>query len=97
MFKVIYRKRAENQIENIVEWYFGKNVGTAVKFINELDYLIDLLSINPYFATKYLDVKCVPFKKFPYLIFYRIDEKKMVVRIISVIHTSRNPSKVYPK
>lgn len=97
MFKVIIKKRAENQIENITNWYFQNQKGIELKFLNEFDQIIEMLSINPFFETKIHDIKGIPLKKFPYIVFFRINELENTVRIISVIHTSRNPENSYPK
>lgn len=97
MFKVVFKKRAENQVETIASWYHERQARLGNQFLDEIDFASDFLTVNPFFSIKYLDVRSYLLNDFPYLLFYRIDEQKMIVRIIAVIHTSRNPLKSYPK
>lgn len=33
----------------------------------------------------------MPIEKFPYMVHFTVDEKNGIVKILAVIHTSRNP------
>lgn len=48
-----------------------------------------------YFQFYFLDFRAVPMKKFPFLVFYTLNEDKKLVIIKAVFHTSQSPDK-YP-
>lgn len=43
------------------------------------------------FQLRYKTLRMVPVEKFPFLVFYQIDEDKKLVAVAGVLHTSRNP------
>ncbi len=97
MFKIIYKKTAQKHLEKIANWYFQQQNGLEKRFLDEVDDVSDVLSINPFFVVRYMDVRTYVMKNFPYIIFFRIDEKTNTVKVLSVLHTARNPNKKYPK
>lgn len=93
MFKVIFQKRAQKQLTKEAEWYFLKSEALEERFLNQIDDAVDILSINPFFAARYHNIRAYVLKDFPYIIFFHVDEKKLLVKIISIVHTSRKPTK----
>ena len=49
------------------------------------------LSYNPYFQTRYENVRCLPLAKFPYLIHYIVEEQSRRIVVVGLICTHRNP------
>jgi mRNA-degrading endonuclease RelE of RelBE toxin-antitoxin system len=43
------------------------------------------------YNVRYTNVRCMLIRKFPYLVHFTIDDKKGIVEIFAVIHTSRSP------
>ncbi len=79
-------------IEEAKDYYdtIGTDVGTM--FISQLQSSLLAIKRNPLFASiRYEDIRCAQVKKFPYLVHYHIDEKKLVVRILAVYSTHREP------
>jgi len=52
-------------------------------------HLNSLENSATHFAVRYDDVRCMPVKKFPYMIHYRIHNKTVMVE--AVLNTHRNP------
>lgn len=90
-YKIKIDRRALKDIQDIIEYYESKSIGLGVKFENELDIFIDTLSRNPLFQIRYEKVRCLPLRKFPFMIHYTVDESKCTVFIHAVFHTSRSP------
>lgn len=95
-FKVIISKTAQREIENVFEYYNEINASLPIKFYTALNACYTHLESNPYFQKKYKDFRAFPLKKFPFLIFFHIDEEKKTIKVLSCFHTAKNIKK-YPK
>lgn len=89
-YTIILYYDAEQDIIEIVKWYDLKSVELSNRFISQLDEAINKISVLPYaFSYLYDDVRKIKLRKFPYLIFYKIND--LIVHVYGVIHTKRNP------
>ncbi|MGN7809377.1 type II toxin-antitoxin system RelE/ParE family toxin [Flavobacterium johnsoniae] len=95
IFNVVIEPRALVDIQNAIDYYESKQSGLGEYFYKVIDEHLDTLSKNPFFEIRYKDYRGLPTKKFPFIIFYFIDEKLKTVYILSVFNTSMNPAK-YP-
>jgi mRNA-degrading endonuclease RelE of RelBE toxin-antitoxin system len=95
-YKIVIEPRAFIDIQDAVDYYDSKKIGLGEYFYQTLEEHFEILLKNPYFQVRYKDYHGLPIKKFPYIIFYFIDDKRKIVFIISVFNTSLNPEK-YPK
>lgn len=96
VFKVIVSKRAQEEIENAIAYYSEVNKSLALKFYNAVEANYKKLETNPYFQNRHKEFRAIPLKKFPFLMFYHVNEDKNIVKILSCFHTSRNTEK-YPE
>lgn len=94
-YKIIVSPRAQIEIEDIADYYAQISFSVLNKFYAELENAYSFLKISPYFQTRYKSFKAVPIRKFPYLIFFTIDEKAKIVKVLSCFNTSRSTTK-YP-
>ncbi|TPG43831.1 type II toxin-antitoxin system RelE/ParE family toxin [Flavobacterium pectinovorum] len=88
--------RALPDIQDAIDYYESKQIGLGDYFYQVIDEHIDTLTLNPFFQVKYKDYHGIPTKKFPFIIFYFINEKLKTIYILSVFNTSLDPAK-YPK
>jgi hypothetical protein len=95
-YKIVIEPRAIIDIQAAVDYYDFKQIGLGEYFYTTLEEHIDVLKINPLFQVRYKDYHGLPIKKFPFIIFYFVDEEKKIVYIISIFNTFLNPNK-YPK
>ena len=95
-FKIIISPRAQFEIETITDYYSEISRNVLIHFNERLTETYNYLKINPYFEKRYKNFRAVPIKKFPYLLFFTIDEDKKIIKILSCFHTSTSPKK-YPK
>lgn len=91
MYTVYIDKRAVDDIRCAIDYYESKVLGLGEKFEIEVDEYINSLELNPFFEIRYNDVRCLPLKKFPYMIHFRIDKVINKVFIDAVLHTSLDP------
>ncbi|MHC0445553.1 type II toxin-antitoxin system RelE/ParE family toxin [Flavobacterium sp. 3-218] len=96
IFEVVIEPRAILDIQDAIDYYESKQKDLGDHFFQVVNEHIELLTKNPYFQIRYKDYHGLPIKKFPFIIFYFIDEELKTVNILSVFNTSMSPSK-YPK
>jgi len=47
---------------------------------------------NPYFQVRYEDIRCLPLKKYPYMIHFVVEEVRERVVVLGIICTHRDPA-----
>lgn len=94
-YKIVISPEAEKEIDHTFEYYaeFSKSAGKSFK--KQLLDSYKKLRLNPFYERRYLNVRVLPFPKYPYIILFRIDELKKTVYILSVFCTHQDPEK-YP-
>lgn len=75
-FHILFEPEALRDVQEGIEWYESVQEGLGVSFYEELSQSIDYLRENPYFRMRYDQVRCLPLKKFPFMIHFTVDEKK---------------------
>ncbi|MEN4762557.1 MULTISPECIES: type II toxin-antitoxin system RelE/ParE family toxin [unclassified Chryseobacterium] len=95
VFNFKFLSIAEDNIEEATEYYANISMKVLKNFNTQLDLSINRIVSNPYFQKKYRDIRAFPLKKFPYIIFYEINEEEKMIYILSVFCTHQNPEK-YP-
>jgi len=91
-FAIKIDQDAIRDIEEAIIWYESQQKGLSKQFLVLLEEHIDRLRSNPYFQIKYSDVRCLPIKKFPFMIHYTLEENTQSVIIRAVFNTHINPS-----
>ena len=92
-YKVKINTRAQKEIENAIDFYHQYSENAPKNFIFVLKEAYDILEINPFFAVCYKNVRSLKLNKFPYSLYFVINEKKSTVRVLSCFHNKRNPYK----
>ena len=86
----VIRPEAEDDLADARRWYEGRRDGLGDEFIEQVDVAFDRIQRMPLVpAPKYQDVRRVLLKRFPYAVFYHVDDDQITV--IAVYHTSRDP------
>lgn len=93
VYKIIVSPRAQNEICKAIDFYAKHSVDAPNNFIVHLQKGYSILAINTFFRIYYKEVRALKLRKFPYSLFYTIDENKSCVRILSCFHNKRNPKK----
>ena len=87
--------KAHQEIFEGWKWYEEQQPGLGDRFEEEVFNKIDLIAANPlHYPTKKGNHEATT-DKFPFLIIYRVSEKRKSIVIISIFHTSRHPKKKY--
>lgn len=95
-YKVIVSPIALKNIEEAVEYYILKATKkVALDFLNDYKSIYKALQVNPFYQLHDNNYRFLPFKKFPYIAFFIVDEISKTVFLNAIFHTSQNPEK-YP-
>jgi plasmid stabilization system protein ParE len=85
--------RAIHDIQEAINYYDNQQVGLGRKFERELNKYFLALEKNPFFRVRYDCVRCLPIRKFPYMVHFTVVEDEHLVIVRAVFHTSRDIQK----
>jgi plasmid stabilization system protein ParE len=93
-YKIIVSPIALQNIEDALEYYLD-NVSKKVAndFLKDFRKTYKTIQKNPFFQFHDSKYRFLPFDKFPYIVFFIVDESAKKVFINAVFHTSQNPEK----
>ena len=92
----ILSSRAQREITEAWNWYEDRQPGLGDRFLKEVRARIEKIEQTPErYPTRFRSYKETPVPVFPFLIIYRINKRKKLIRIVSVFHTSLDPKKKY--
>ncbi len=89
----IVSPRAQQEIEDAIDYYSLNSSNAPSDFIESLKETYWILSLNPYFRVCYSTIRTIPLSKFPYSLFYVINQKEHKVKILSCFHTKLHPKR----
>jgi toxin ParE1/3/4 len=92
-YKLIVSPRAQKEIENAIDYYLLGNTEAPKKFITLLQSTYAILTENPFFSIRYKKVRALKIKKFPFSLYFEINELNNTVRILACFHNKQNPNK----
>ena len=96
-YKIRVSPIAQSHIEDAFYYYKNKtSLTVATNFKNSLAQVYKILSINPFFEIRAQNYRAIPLKKFPYIIFFEVDQAHKEVKVIAIFNTNRNTVK-YPR
>jgi plasmid stabilization system protein ParE len=93
VYKISVSPRAQVEISKAIDFYFLNSVDAPKNFIFQLAKAYEILTISPFFRMHYKNVRALKLKKFPYSLYYTINENQKSVRVLSCFHNKRNPKK----
>ena len=87
---VRFHPAAQQDADEAAAWYAERSVRAAVRFLDELDRLIDLIAVSPErFPIFDADLRRAMFRRFPFYVVFRADDANVVV--FAVAHGKRRP------
>ncbi|MCD4790241.1 MAG: type II toxin-antitoxin system RelE/ParE family toxin [Bacteroidales bacterium] len=89
-FEIELSNEAENDFGNAFSFYSLESTKIANSFFQQIDYGLTTISENPfYFQKAHKDIRRFVVRKFPFVIYYFVQDKN--IKVVSIFHTSRNP------
>ena len=96
-YKISNTVRAESELESAINYYQEvANDRVAENFINEFVRILDFIETLPFQRRYKGDLRGIPRKKYPYIVFYIVDEIEREIIIKGVFNTYQDVSK-YPE
>lgn len=92
-YKIIVSPRAQREIENAIDYYSMYSVDIPKIFILFLEYTYTTLAKSPFFKIRYKDIRAFKIKKFPYSLYFIVNEKNCTVKVLSCFHHKMDPNK----
>jgi toxin ParE1/3/4 len=87
---VVVRPESQADLRETREWYEHQQPGLGDAFLDRVDDTIVRIQKMPrMYATVFRDVRRVKIRRFPYLIYYRLQQSR--IEVIAVLHGSRDP------
>ena len=90
-FALNVQPAARKDIQESIRWYNRQQKGLGRRFHAEVREKFEFLRVNPFFQNRYETVRCLPLKKFPFMVHYSVLEEKQLVIVHAVFHTSLDP------
>ncbi len=91
MYKLKIRTLAQQDVQEIINYYDIINQNITNRFLEKLYLDIEIIKSNPFlFSKKHKEIRNCYLRKFPFNIYYQINDKN--IDILAVLHTSRNPN-----
>jgi mRNA-degrading endonuclease RelE of RelBE toxin-antitoxin system len=66
--------KAQEEIQKAFEYYVQISVSVLTNFDNQLEEVYQNLEKNPFYQVRYKHLRAIPFKSFPYLVFFDVDQ-----------------------
>jgi toxin ParE1/3/4 len=92
-YKIIVSPKAQKEIENAIDYYALYSSNAPKSFIYLLKDAYATLETNPFFSLRYKNIRSLKINKFPYSLYFTINEIQNTVRVLSCFHNKRNPNK----
>ncbi|MDP1726180.1 MAG: type II toxin-antitoxin system RelE/ParE family toxin [Bacteroidota bacterium] len=90
IYEIIISPLADAELYESALWYNEQKEHLGIEFIEEVEIALNLLKSNPFLcAVVHADFRMALMKRFPFEIFYSIDDNRILIH--HIFHSSRNP------
>lgn len=89
-FTIRIEPETGEDIQEGIDWYNEQQTGLGKEFHTAVKVHFNKLQTNPFYQIRYGNVRCLPLKKYPFMIHFTIDEESKVVVVHAVLNTSRD-------
>ncbi|WP_424930095.1 type II toxin-antitoxin system RelE/ParE family toxin [Amaricoccus tamworthensis] len=90
--RLIYSPLSRDNLRDIERWLVYRNASAAVRVIDHILTVAEMLTEHPFLGRVYQDdTRRLAVPRYPYCIYYAVDEAKGIVSIETILHTSRMP------
>jgi toxin ParE1/3/4 len=89
-YRIVVRPEAAREVQEAFDWYEQRSAGLGPEFLRAADACLARVQRNPLaFPQVHKEVRRVLMRKFPYALFYLIEEESIVV--VACFHAKRDP------
>ncbi len=91
-YKLVIKPEVFEDIQQAIDWYNSRQKGLGEKFFNAVQQEYNNIRKNPGYQIRYDNIRCLPVRKFAFMIHFFVQEKSRTVIIMGVISTYRDPA-----
>ncbi|MBO9614306.1 MAG: type II toxin-antitoxin system RelE/ParE family toxin [Dyadobacter sp.] len=94
MYRNHILRSARKDIREAAHWYNDQKPGLGKRFTHYITKKIELICENPHiYQVRRANMRAAIVPVFPFLIFFNVDEKRRIVSVVGVFHSSLNPQR----
>ncbi len=91
--KIMLSLEAESDIDESYLWYELRKKGLGINFINAISNAFHAINNNPdSWPMSDYGLKKFVIRKFPFVIYYLYYKEAKEIKVIAILHSSRNPN-----
>ena len=91
-YSLILDNDALTDVDEAAAWYESQRDGLRVDFLLKFDEAIEFLQSHPkIFSLVLVHFRRMLMNRFPYAIYYSVDDELKEIDVVGVFHTSMNP------
>ncbi|MFT4094473.1 MAG: type II toxin-antitoxin system RelE/ParE family toxin [Niabella sp.] len=91
-YSIFISKRALKEIEDAIDYYFQYSAKAPLDFTGELQTAYRILATQPPTRFFYKKVRGLKLKRFPYLLYFTVNEDAKIINILACFHNKRDPN-----
>jgi plasmid stabilization system protein ParE len=90
-YQIVVRPEAAREVQEAFDWYEGRSEGLGLEFLRAADASLSGVQRHPLaFPKVHREVRRVLIRKFPYALFYIVEQESIVV--VACFHARRDPT-----
>ena len=92
-YTIQFSPEATDDLTKILGWYKEQPTpNLQKKFITAISTAFKVLEKSPKsYALRFKNVRCATIKKYPYLVYYWVDDALQIINIVAILHQARHP------
>ena len=92
-FSVVFRRIAKREFDDAISWYQDRREGLGREFSIAVEQQLGRIALSPnQFACVRADVRRAVLQRFPYSIYFIVEDDRIVV--LAIFHARRDPNQL---
>jgi plasmid stabilization system protein ParE len=93
-YTIVFTPEANKDLTDILGWYNTESTPESKKrFIGDVSKTLKTLEKSPKsYSARFKNARCAVLNKYPYNIYYWVDDFDSTVNVFSILHQKRNPT-----
>lgn len=93
-YTIKFSTRALTEYSDAFIWYADKSDGLEKRFEKAANEQLEFIALHPEAGSPYRHLKGRKLKKFPYKIYYSLDDIQQVATIVAILHDAQDNEKL---
>ena len=94
-YSLVFSSEAQEDIIESIAWYNQERENLGFEFYGQVSEKLSLLGERPlHYSIRFKNIRITLVRRFPYLIYFKVAEKRTSIIILGVLHTNRDPQTI---